>query len=77
MKNKEATHKKFKRGQMVSVYWHKNWYRGKYSGWDNVNKEHAIKFPVYTMMGTKLEMLFVKDSKNKLFATQMLTQIPL
>ena len=64
MKTKEVVHKKFKIGEMVNVYWRKDWYSGKYYGWASYEKRHVVRFPVHGPHGIELLILLVKDGDN-------------
>jgi hypothetical protein len=71
MKKKDLDHKKIKTGQMVSVLYRKDWYRGKYYGWAKFEKRHMVRFPVHGPRGLGFQILFVKDGKNLIFRTLM------
>ena len=64
MKTKKAVRQKFDIGEMVNVCWRKDWYSGKYYGWNENEKRHMVRFPILGPFGNTLEILFVKDGND-------------
>jgi hypothetical protein len=58
-KTEKTEHKVFRIGEMVTVFYKKNWYVGKYYCWDI--QYHGVRFPIHGPYGPRLEIFWVKD----------------